>query len=195
MASLHPAFQQTQYLFRRKVMKLLGGAFHIYDTNNNVLFFAEQKAFKLKEDLRIYSDEKKTTELISIKAQSAIDFSATYVVQDSTTGEVVGSLRRKGLKSLFKDEWQIMDGNSQVVGKLAEASALWATLSRIINLIPQKYVVLDNNGTEVARIEQSIDPIVLKYNFYIPEPQPAVDRRLLIASGILLAAVEGRQEG
>ena len=29
--SLHPAFQQSQYLFRRRFFKIFGGAFHVYD--------------------------------------------------------------------------------------------------------------------------------------------------------------------
>ncbi len=43
--AINPAFRHRQYLFRRKVLKLFGGAFHVYDENGNVLFYSKQKAF------------------------------------------------------------------------------------------------------------------------------------------------------
>jgi len=47
---IHPGFLQNYYLFRRKVFKIFGGAFHVYDSNQRLLFYSKQKAFKLKED-------------------------------------------------------------------------------------------------------------------------------------------------
>ena len=50
----------TQYgdhfLLRRKFLKIFGQSFHVYDANDQVCFFAKLKAFKLKEDVRIYAD-------------------------------------------------------------------------------------------------------------------------------------------
>ena len=103
----HPAFTRRQYLIRRKVFKLFGGAFHVYDESGNLVLFSKQKAFKIREDFRIYSDESQAQELLSIKTPNIIDFSATYYVRDASAGEEVGAIKRKGLKSLFKDEWII----------------------------------------------------------------------------------------
>jgi uncharacterized protein YxjI len=78
--SLHPSFRLNQYLVRKKIFSFLGGAFHIFDSNGQVMFYSKQKAFKLKEDIRIYTGEDMTTELITIKARQMLDFSATYDV-------------------------------------------------------------------------------------------------------------------
>ena len=51
---IHPAFTHKQYLFRRKVLKLFGGAFHIYDGRENLVLYSKMKEFKLREDLRVY---------------------------------------------------------------------------------------------------------------------------------------------
>lgn len=45
------------YTIRRKVLKLFGAAFHIYNPAGAVVGFCKQKAFKLKEDIRVYTDE------------------------------------------------------------------------------------------------------------------------------------------
>ncbi|MCD5409522.1 MAG: hypothetical protein LRZ87_01995, partial [Methanocellales archaeon] len=126
---LHPAFQHNHYLFRRKVFKLFGGAFQIYDRNGNLLFYSEQKAFKLREDFRIYSDESQKEELLVIKTPQILDIDATYNVQDATTSEAVGAIRRKGLKSIIKDEWTFLSSDGQEIGKLTESSVAGALLS------------------------------------------------------------------
>jgi hypothetical protein len=76
-------------MVRRKVIKLLGGAFHAYDLQQQELYaYSKMKAFKLKEDIRLYSDDKMTTELLPIKARQIIDLGATYDVVDPRQGKV-----------------------------------------------------------------------------------------------------------
>jgi len=69
-----------------------------------------------------------------------------------------------------------------------------AILSRLVNLVPQTYVVMSADGREVAQIRQHFNPVVLKYDMAIVDPEPSIDRRLLISAGILLAGIEQRQQ-
>ncbi len=192
--NLHPSFQKKQYLFRRKVFKIFGGAFHIYDQDMNLMFFAKQKAFKLKEDIRIYSDESQTDELLTIKTPQILDIVATYNVTDATTGEPVGAIRRRGIKAIVKDEWIFLSNDGQEIGKLTEKNAMSAIMSRLIKLIPQKYIVVLPDSREITEIKQHFNPFVLKYTMDITEGVSPIDPRLLIAAGILLASIERRQE-
>jgi len=191
---LHAAFQLNQYLFRRKVFKIFGGAFHVYDGSGNVILYSKQKAFKLREDFRVYADESRSQELLTIKTPQILDIGATYFVEDPTSGEMVGALRRKALKSIVKDEWLILSKEGDELAKLSETSLAGALLSRFINLVPQKYVITSPDGREVATMKQHFNPFVLKYTMTITESEPSVDRRLLVAAGILLAGIEQRQQ-
>ena len=190
----HSAFKHNYYLFRKKVFKLFGGGFHVYDENGILLLYSKQKAFKLKEDFRIYSDERETDEILTINTPQILDISATYNVHDATTNEPVGAIKRKGIKSLFKDEWVFLSNEGTEIGKLTESGILGALLSRFINLIPQTYLITSVDGREVAEIKQHFNPFILKYSMTILDTQDLIDRRLLISSGILLAAIEGRQQ-
>ena len=190
---LHPAFKHGEYLFRRKVLKLFGGAFHVYDGAGNLVLYSKQKAFKLKEDFRVYSDESRKEELLAIKTPQILDIGATYNVQDATTGRAVGAIRRKALKSILRDEWALLSSEGQEVGKLTEKSTGRAILSRFLKLIPQSYVVLSADGRKAAEVSQHFNPFVLKYTMTIPEAEPSIDRRLLVAAGVLLAGIERRQ--
>lgn len=192
--ALHPAFQQSYYLFRRKVLKLFGGAFHVYDASGSLAFYSEQKAFRLREDMRLYADAERGQELLRIKTPQVLDFGATYYVEDATTGERVGAIRRRGLRSLVRDRWTILAPDGQEIGRLEESSLAGALLTRFIGLVPQHYAIATPDGRAVAEVQQHFNPFVLKYSLTIAEPEPAIDRRLLIATGILLAAIERRQE-
>lgn len=191
---LHPSFKLDRYVFRRKVFKLFGGAFHVYDENRNVALYSRQKAFKLKEDFRIFSNEQMEQELLNIKTPQILDIGATYSIQDSTTGEQVGAVRRKALKSIIRDEWVLLSNDNREIGKLAEKSMLRAVASRFINLIPQVYAITSEQGNTVAEIHQHMNPFVLKYTMDIQEGDLSLDRRLILASGILLAGIERRQQ-
>jgi len=191
---LHPAFGHDYYLFRKKVFKIFGGAFHAYDAAGNVIFYSEQKAFKLREDFRIYSDVDKSQELLRISTPQILDIGATYNVFDSTSDQFIGAIRRKFLKSILTDEWVYLAGEGAEIGTLTETSILGALASRVIKLIPQSYDVNSIDGRTIAVLKQHFNPFVLKYTLNIIDPQPPIDRRLLIASGILLAAIEGRQQ-
>lgn len=191
---MNQAFNHSTYIFRKKVFKLFGGSFKVLDTEMNLLLYSEQKAFKLKEDVRIYSDESKSEELINIKTPQILDFSATYMVNDTKTGEHVGSFKRKGFKSLLSDEWLYLSPEGTEIGKLKETSLGGALLSRFINLVPQNYIITDSDGGEVAKIQQQFNPFVLKYTLSITNPKPRIDRRLILAAGIMLCSIEGRQQ-
>lgn len=191
---MNQAFNQSSYIFRKKVFKLFGGSFKILDTQGNILFYSEQKAFRLKEDLRIYSDETKRNELINIKTPQILDFSSTYIVTDSATGQQVGALKRKGFKSIITDEWLFLSNDLKEIGKMKEKNLGGALLSRFINLIPQNYVIVDSNEREVALIKQFFNPFVLKYQLTFTDTNPLIDKRLILAAGILLCSIEGRQQ-
>ena len=83
------------YWIRRKALKIFGGSFHVYDSKDNLVLFSSQKAFKLKEDIRVFSDESMSEERLIIKARSIIDFGAAYDVVDGASGEKLGAFRRK----------------------------------------------------------------------------------------------------
>ncbi|HMV28493.1 MAG TPA: hypothetical protein PKE23_03850 [Anaerolineales bacterium] len=191
---MNQIFQGNQYLLKRQVFALTG-KFRVFDTAGRLLLFSEQKMFKLREDIRVYADEAKTQEVLAIKARQIVDFSAAYDVIDSATGQKVGAMRRKGLKSILRDEWEVLDVNDNVRGVLVEDSMGLALLRRFLtNLVPQNYDMLFGE-TRVGDFKQNFNPFTYELNIdFSMDTAGQVDRRLGIAAGILLAAVEGRQQ-
>jgi hypothetical protein len=187
-------FRQPRYQIRRKVFKIFGGSFDVYGQDGSLVLFASQRAFKLREDIRLYGDKQKTEELLLIKARNIIDFSAAYDVDDPISGRKLGAFKRRGWSSLFRDQWIVMDENDAEIGFIKEDSAAMAMLRRFITFIPQKYHC-EINGAPVCTYKQNFNPFVYKLDIEFPELGPAPDKRLTIAGGVLLAAIEGKQSG
>jgi hypothetical protein len=187
-------FTQHRYLVRKKLLTLFGSKFFVLDESGNVVLYSRVKKFKLKEDIRLYTGEDMQHELMSIRARSIIDFGATYDVFDSQTGERIGALRRKGMKSILKDEWLILDRADHEIGKIKEDSLLMAMVRRVLtSLVPQTFEVA-LGANPVAKFKQHFNPFVLKMTLdFAADADFILDRRLGIAAAILLCAIEGRQ--
>ena len=90
---MNSIFQYNQYTLKRQVFAL-AGKFRLFAPNGQLVLFSEQKMFKMREDIRVYSDESKTQEVLMIKARQIVDFSAAYDVVDSAAGQI-----NKGVKT------------------------------------------------------------------------------------------------
>lgn len=182
-----------QFTIRRKVFTFFGAKFHVYDAENNLIGFCKQKAFKLKEDIRVYTDESMEKERLVISARKMLDISAAYDVVDGSTGEKVGVLKRQGMKSILRDSWIVMDADDNEIGALQEDSAAMALLRRALGsgLIPQKFR-LSQGDDLLAEFRTHFNPFVHRMTV-TTYPDSPLHPALVLAAAILLVAIEGRQ--
>jgi uncharacterized protein YxjI len=192
---MHSAFQYNHYLLHRQVLALTG-RFRIYNPARELVLFSQQKMFKLKEDIRVYSDDRMSEELLLIKARQIIDFSAAYDVLDSQSGDKIGAWRRKGFRSMVRDEWELLDANDAPLGILYEDSMSQALLRRFLlgSWLPQNYDIISREQ-RVADLRQRFNLFRYELNLdFSMDLSQRLDRRMGIAAAILLATIEGRQD-
>jgi hypothetical protein len=178
---MHSAFQYDQYLLKRQVLALTG-KFRLYSPGGNLVLFSQQKMFRLKEDIRAYSDESRSQELLYIQARQVIDFSACYDVYDSLSSQKVGALRRRGWRSLTRDVWDVLDPGDHVIGVLQEDDVTLALLRRVF----LRRAADLRQRFNLFRYELDLD--------FRDDKEGLLDRRLGIAAGLLLGTIEGKQE-
>lgn len=89
----------------------LGYEIKLTDKNSNVIGFIKQKMLKLKEHIEIFSDETKSTKLYDIRTNQILDWGANYQITNSD-GALLGSVRRKGWKSLWKSTYLIYSADN-----------------------------------------------------------------------------------
>lgn len=187
-------FQQDSFVARQKIFSL-APCFYVHDQLGNALAFLRKKAFTWKDEIRVFTDETQSLELLRIKARKIIDWGTAFDVTDSINNQKVGALKRRGWNSLIRKEWTIMDALDQEVGRVREDSAMLAFVRRFITaLLPQTYT-FELAGQPVGSATQNWNLFAPKmFVDFTADPGKRLDRRLVVASVVLLMAVEGRQE-
>ncbi|MEM1085337.1 MAG: hypothetical protein AAGI48_14590 [Verrucomicrobiota bacterium] len=182
---------------RKNIFSFLHQWFRITDPQGDVLLYTKMRGFRLKEDIRILGSDK-VSEVVVIRARQVIDFGATYDVMDGPTGQKLGAFRRKGLKSLFKDEWLILDTADGEVGMISEDSGGLAFLRRFLGGVVNLFAPQQHHGAlgqvPVLAFRQTRNPFVTKtFLDFSMDSGKALDRRLGLAAAVLFCAIEGKQ--
>lgn len=174
------------------MLKLVGAEFFIYDGPDHLAYLAHKKGFKWKAEIDVYPDQSKTNPVFHIRARQIVDFSAAYDVFDAATQQRIAVFKRKGWKSIIRDEWEVCGSNEEPLGILMEDSMFFAMIRRFLtNLVPQNYDLLVN-GQRVLDLRQNFNPFSYHLNIII---EGSIDRRIALAAAILLAGIEGKQQG
>jgi hypothetical protein len=186
-------FQQDSFVARQKIFSW-APCFYVQDQFGNALAFLRKKVFTWKDDVRVFTDESQSMELLRIKARKIIDWGAAFDVTDSINNQKVGVLKRRGWKSVLRKEWIIMDSFDQEIGRIREDSAVLAFVRRLITaLVPQTFT-FELGGRQVGTVTQNWNPFAPRmYVDFTADPGKQLDRRLVVAAVVLLMAVEGRQ--
>lgn len=114
----------------------LSSDFNITDRNGNYVAYVRQKMFKLKEDVIVFNDESKSKELFRIKANQWIDFNASYSLNDLVNNKNFGRLARKGMRSLWKSTYNVLDANDEPKFIVAEDNAWVKFFDGVVGEIP-----------------------------------------------------------
>jgi len=144
--------------------KILAIASQIYirDANGGLIGYVKQKLFKLKEDINVFADENQTQLLFNIKADRVLDFSAKYNFTDAR-GNFLGSIKRRGMRSIFKANYEIYDSSDLQVMVIHEENGWIKVVDSLIGEIPvlgiftgyffnPSYVVARMNEAPIARL-------------------------------------------
>ena len=89
----------------------------------------------------------------------------------------------------------MLDNSDRVIATVQEDSMGMALIRRfLLNIIPQSFHV-EAGGRQIATFRQHFNPFIFKMSVQLaPDARKQFDARLILAGGILLAAIEGRQE-
>lgn len=169
------------------------------DAHGNVLMFIKQKMFRLKEKVEIYNDTKQSHLIFRIEADRIIDFSANYSFSDAE-GEPWGSVRRKGMRSLWAAHYQVMQ-DGQVDMEIREESPVKKLLEGLLGQIPivglaaiyllnPTYLVSRPDGTPLLKLIKK--PAILEGKFHVEKlnDMPEDDELRSLMALIMIGLIE-----
>ena len=161
--------------------------------------FVRQKKLAIKEDIRFYADESQTEELFRIKARALMEFGGRYDVT-TPAGEKVGILGKVFGKSLLRSTWSIMDANEQELAIAKERSVPIALLRRLVDVVPYgdfvpipfHFTIDADGGGHLGDLNRRFG-VRDTYDLDLTgDTARTIDRRLAIALGIALDALQSR---
>lgn len=190
-------FNHTQYKITRPFFTFFGREFNVFGPDGTQIMYVKHPMMKLRDEWNVFTDKTQSTKLLRVKAREAIALNITHDVFDAQTEQRVGTIRTRGLKSILRDTWDILDPHDQPMGLLQEDSS--AILRRIFKIIPGKWhAELGPQGSafEVARITQQFRFFTKEFTLDVSMAQGRMDTRLGLTCALLALMKEiERQDG
>ena len=177
----------------------LAPQFTIRDANGNLIAYVRQKLFKLKEAVTVFADEQQTQPLYTLKADRILDFSARYHFADSA-GMSLGSIKRKGMRSLWKAQYDILDGDTPTM-TIREENAWVKVFDALFGEIPllgmfsgylfhPAYLVARSDDAVVLRMEKQPAFFEGKFSLQKTAPLSESEEKRVLLSLIMMLLLE-----
>lgn len=196
--------QQFPLTFRFKLIAL-ASQFSVKNNQGKTVAYAKQQLFKLREAIRIYSDDSTNNQIYSINTNKILDFSANYVIRDEKE-TVLGSIRRRGMRSLYKADYEITDAGGKSLFTVREQSFITRLLDEILGDIPvlgmltgyvfnPAYAIVRNDGTPVSVLRKQ--PALWEGVFELEAPTTSITdtEAALISLGCMMLVLLERDRG
>ena len=142
----------------------LANDFTARDAGGSVVAYVRQKMLKLREHIEVFADEDRSRVNYHIRADSWIDFSAAYAFTDDR-GAKVGKIARKGWRSIWKAEYEIIDQHDKLQFHIREENGWVKVADSMLGEIPvlgmltgyffnPTYIITDLRDREIARLSK-----------------------------------------
>ncbi|MFM7322937.1 MAG: hypothetical protein ACKO5K_15670 [Armatimonadota bacterium] len=176
----------------------------ITDASGSTVAYVKQKAFRLKEDIEVFADASKSRLLYRIKADRVIDFSARYHFSDAE-GNPIGSIKREGMRSLWKATYEVADEAGRVVFRVSEANPWVKVFDSLMSEIPivgmftgylfhPAYHLAGSDGTVSLTLEKQASLLGRKFVIHENRDVP-VDDEVRGMLGMIMVVLLERMRG
>ena len=173
------------------------------ETPGQPFCFVQQKRFKFKEDIRFYTDESRTAELMRLKARQRFDPRARYDVT-SADGTKIGEIQKVFGASLLRSTYRIYDAAGQETATATEKNPWIALLRRIVGFVPYLenvanwlpipyHFVFSRDGAELGHHRRQLGKFRDVYTIdFSADTERTLDRRLILAIAVGMDALQAR---
>jgi uncharacterized protein YxjI len=194
--------QHDRFVLRQRIRPIVNQyEFSLAENGDQPFCFVQQARFKFKEDIRFYTDESKSVELMRIKARQRFDPRATYDITGAD-GTKIGEIRKVFGASLIRSTYEISSPTATVTAQ--EQNLLVALFRRLVGFIPYVGDFADwlpipyhfdflRDGQVVGTHKRRIGKFRDIYDIDISaDPERALDSRLVLAAAVGMDALQAR---
>lgn len=179
------------YTVKRPWISFFNRTFRVFDASGQLVAFVRHPLMRMREQFQIFADEAMQQPIATIQARQILAINFTYDITDPQTGGWIGTLRSRGLKSMVRDTWDLLDRTEQPYGLLEETGLSW--LRRLLPILLGHWHV-QLGETEVANVDQVFRFFIKEYRLTVAAEGKGVDSRFLLACALLALMRENHRE-
>lgn len=180
---------QSRYRIKRKFWSVFERTFRVFTGDGQLMMLVKHPVFRLREEFTVYADEAQTLPLLLVKSRQIVAINVSFDVVDAASGEFLGSVQKRGLRSIVRDKFLILDRAGNEIGYSEEQGA--SVVRRFIPLLTSRHAIFIN-GQQVAAIRQ-----VFRFftkEFEVTMMPGTIDTRFVLACALLALMAEARRE-
>jgi uncharacterized protein YxjI len=180
---------QRHYTIKRKFWSFFERVFRVWTGDGQLIMYIKHPILKLREEFMVYEDEAQTRPMLRVKSKQVIAINFSYEITDAVTGQTYGAVQKKGLKSILRDKFILLDPAGTEIGYAEEQGA--SVLRRFFPWLTSKHAIFAN-GQQVAFVQQ-------KFRFFTKEftvdlAPSGLDPKFVLAVALLALMAEARRE-
>ena len=193
--------QHDRFVLRQRIRPIVNQYEFSLPDDGRPFCFVEQARFKFKEDIRFYTDDSKSTELLRIKARQRFDPRATYDITGAD-GSKIGEIKKVFGASLIRSTYEIDGPSGTVVAR--EKNLFVALFRRLVGFVPYVGDYADwlpipyhfefmRDGQVIGTHTRRFGKLRDVYDIDMTgDPQRTLDRRLVLAVAVGMDALQAR---
>lgn len=166
----------------------------VLDAAGQVVMYVKEK-LALKTAVKVFADEGQQQQLFSMAADKVMGLTITYNIATAAGGPV-GALKRRGMKSLWRANYPILDAAGAEVGAIHEENPWLKVLDGLLSDVPfiGMYInpayLVDLRGQTVLRIKKQ--PSMMEGKFAVEKKGEVseADEKLLLPAIIMFIMLE-----
>lgn len=182
-------WSQSRFRIKRAFWSFFERTFRVYTLDGQLIMLVKHPIFRFREEFTVYADEGQTQPLLLVKSRQIIAINFTFDIVDIATGQPLGSVQKRGVRSLLRDKFLILDPAGQEIGTMEETGA--SILRRFMPILTSKHSMM-LNGREAARMRQIFR--LFTKEFEVEVASGIADPRFVLACALLALMSEARRE-
>ena len=190
-----------RFVLRQRIRLVINQYEFALNDETDPFCFVEQARFKFKEDIRFYTDDSKSVELMRIKARQRFDPWASYDITASD-GKKIGEIQKAFGESLIRSTYLIHSASGTVTAR--EKNLGVALFRRLVGVVPfigdfanwlpiPYHFTFERDGRELGVHKRRIGRFRDVYDIDMSgDPDRTLDRRLVLAAAVAMDALQAR---
>jgi hypothetical protein len=182
-------WSQSRYRIKRRFWSVLERTFRVSTLDGQLIMLVKHPILRFREEFVVFGDDAQTVPLLRIKARQIIAINFVFDIVDANSGMLLGAVQKRGVRSILRDRFLILDPAGNEIGMMEEQGA--SILRRFLPILTSRHSIV-LHGREAGRMRQIFRFFTKEFEVEIAPDQ--ADPRFILACALLALIAEARRE-